>query len=75
MKVKAILTAVLLTVTNFVWASGGLSIDNVKTTNFESNDNHRPEIVVKGPIDKFNVQTRDVVVNKNKLRQDYDGQS
>ena len=78
MKAKTILSAIVLMTTNAAFAAGGLSIDSAKATNFVSQDNRKPEIIVQGPIDKFNVKTIDSSVNTvdtEKLRKDYDGQS
>lgn len=78
---KALLTAVLLTATNFAWASG-LSLDNVEqhmgTNDYVSFDNSRPEIVVQGAIDQFDaiIPGRDqYIVDTDQLKQSYDGQS
>ena len=74
---KALLTAVLLTATNFAWASGGLSIDNVTATDYVSTNNEQPEIVTQGPIDQFDVVIpgrEDYLVDTNLLKQSYDGQ-
>lgn len=78
MKAKTILTAVFLMSTNVAFASGGLSIDNVKETNFVSENNSKQVIIVQGPLDKFNSQVSNSPVNTvdtEKLRKDYDGQS
>ena len=75
MKAKALLTAVLLAATNFAWAQGGMSIDNAKATNYEAYDNNRSEVVVQGPLDKFNAEARTFIVDTEMLKQDYNGQS
>ena len=82
MKAKALLTAVLLAATNFAWANGGLSIDNVEQSmnanNWVATDTARPEIFAQGPIDKFDVAVPgrdDYLVDANLLKQSYDGQS
>ncbi len=76
MKAKALLTAVLLAATNFAWAQGGLSIDNAEATGYMSTDNSQAEVVVQGPIDKFDVDTpRSNFVDANTLKQNYDGQA
>lgn len=82
MKTKALLTAVLLAVSNFAWAQGGLSIDNVEqhmnANNWIDVQTERPEIVVQGPIDQFDVSVSDRnsdFVDTNRLKQAYDGQS
>ena len=81
MKSKALITAVFLAATNFAWAQGGLSIDNVEqhmnANNWSNTQTDRPEIVVQGPIDQFDVITPDrgrALVDTNKLKQSYDGQ-
>lgn len=78
MKTKALLTAVLLAASNFAWAQGGLSIDNVEANDYVSANNSQPKIVVQGPIDKFEIVTPDrnrTLVDTNKFKQSYDGQS
>ena len=82
MKAKALLTAVLLAATNFAWAQGGLSLDNVEqhmnANNWANTQAATPKIVVQGPIDQFDVVTPDrgrALVDTNKLKQSYDGQA
>ena len=81
MKVKALLTAVLLAATNFAWAQGGLTIDNVEqhmdANNWVATDTARSEIVAQGPIDQFRVAPirDDYLVDTDQFRQSYDGQS
>ena len=78
MKAKTIFTAILLMTTNVSLASGGLSIDTAKATDFVSQDKSKPVIIVQGPIDKFSAQAIDSTVSTidtDKLRKDYDGQS
>ena len=82
MKAKALITAVLLAATNFAWANGGLSIDNVEqhmnADNWADTQTERQEIVVQGPIDKFDVEIPkqdSYFVDTNKLKQNYDGQA
>lgn len=80
MKTKVLTTAVLLATTNFAWANGGLTIDNVEehmdANNWVSTQTERQEIVVQGPIDKFDVTlpNRDrEIADTNKLKQSNDG--
>lgn len=82
MKAKALLTAVLLAATNFAWAQGGLTIDNVEqhmdADNWVATDTARSEIVAQGPIDQFEVvapSRDDYLVDTNQFKQSYDGQS
>jgi len=82
MKSKALLTAVLLAATNFAWANGGISIDNVEqhmnTENWVATDTAPQKIIAQGPIDQFDVVTPDrdrTLVDTNNLKQSYDGQS
>jgi len=78
MKAKVLLTAVLLAATNFAWASGGLSIDSVEANDYISAENSQPEIVAQGPIDQFDVVApgrEDHLVDTNRLKKSYDGQS
>ncbi|MGI9227924.1 MAG: hypothetical protein ACR2PU_03940 [Gammaproteobacteria bacterium] len=78
MKAKALLTAVLLAATNFAWANGGVSLDNAIANGYVSTDNDRPEVVVQGPIDQFDVEVRSndqFIVDTDELKQSYDGQS
>jgi|GEM_PF-1853990 hypothetical protein len=82
MKAKALLTAVLLAATNFAWANGGLTIDNVEqhtdANNWVTTQTDRQEIVVQGPIDQFDValpSRNRSLVDTNKLKQAYDRQS
>ena len=82
MKLKALITAVLLVATNFAWAQGGLSLDNVEEhmsiSNQAANETARPEIVTQGPIDQFGNYTndrKDYFVDTDKLQQSYNGQS
>ena len=74
MKSKALLTAVLLTATNLAWAQGGLSIDNADANGYVSNHSDRAEIVVQGPIDKFAVEARPVLVDTEKFKNSNNGQ-
>ena len=61
MKAKGLLVAVLLAATNFAWAQGGLSIDNVEKymgpNDHKSANDSQPEIDVQGATDKFDVVT------------------
>lgn len=82
MKAKGLLTAVLLTVSNFAWANGGLSIDNVEqhmnANNWINTQANRPEITAQGPLDQFQVvmpERKRSLVDTNKLKQAYNGQS
>lgn len=80
MKAKALLTAVLLATTNFAWAQGGLSIENVEqqmnADNWTDTLTSRSEIVAQGPIDKFDIEaSRSNFVGSNSLKQSYDGQT
>ena len=82
MKAKALLTAVLLAATNFAWAQGGLDINNAEqhmdANNWVATDTARSEIVAQGPIDQFEVLVPgrdDYLVDTNKFKQSYDGQS
>ena len=82
MKAKALITAVLLAATNFAWANGGLSIDNVEqhmnADNWADTQTERQVIVVQGPIDKFDVEIPkqdSYFVDTNKLKHSYDGQA
>ena len=81
MKAKALITATLLAFTNFAWAQGGLGIDNAEqhmgaNENLSAN-NSRPEIIVQGPTDKFDVVVparNRALVDTNTLKQSYNGQ-
>jgi len=82
MKAKGLLTAVLLVATNFAWAQGGLSIDNVaqhmNSNNWINAQTEGPEVVAQGRTDKFNVEIptrKRELADTNKLKQSYDGQS
>lgn len=81
MKLKALLTAVLFAMTNFAWANGGLTIDDVNqhmnADNWVVTQTDQQTIVVQGPIDKFDVEVPDRdrnIVDTDKLQQAYDGQ-
>ena len=82
MKAKALITAVLLTASNFAWANGGLSIDNfeqhMNADNWADTQTDRPEIAGQGPVDKFDVELpkQDTYfVDTNKLKHNYDGKA
>lgn len=80
MKAKALFTAVLLAASNFAWANGGLSIDNTEqhmnADNWADTQTDRPEIVVQGPADKFDVELPNqgtYFVDTDQFKQSYDG--
>ncbi len=82
MKVKALLTAVLLTAANFAWANGGMSLDNVEqhmnADDWVATSTGPQKIIAQGPTDQFDVVTPDrgrTLVDTNNLKQSYDGQS
>ena len=80
MKAKGLVTVVLLAVTNFAWAQGGLSIDNVEqhmnANNWIDTQTNRSEFAVQGSLDKFQVElpeSKRTIAYTNKLKQSYDG--
>ena len=82
MKVKALLTAVLLAATNFAWANGGMSVDNVEqhmnADDWVATSTAPQKIIAQGATDQFDVVTPDrdrTLVDTNNLKQSYDGQS
>lgn len=82
MKIKALLTAVLLATSNLAWAQGGLTIDNVRqhmnAQNWADTQTGSPAIVVQGPIDQFEAYSnnrRQYTVETSQLKHSYDGQS
>jgi len=80
MKAKALLTAILLATTNFAWAQGGLSIENVEqhmnAGNWADTQTPRSKIVAQGPIDKFDVETpRSNFVDTDALKHSRDDQA
>ena len=56
MNAKVIITAILFSATNMAWASGGISVDNVKqhmsANNWTMTQEQRSEISVQGQTDK-----------------------
>lgn len=82
MKAKLLITALLLAASNFALAQGGLSIENVEqhmnASTWVSTNTDRAQIVVQGPIDKFEAADQAVnrdLVDTNKFKQAYNGQS
>ena len=82
MKGKALITAVLLATTNFAWASGGLSIDDVEqhmnAQNWKATNTERHKILVQGPTDKFESELPNqgtFYVDTDQLKHSYDGQA
>ena len=82
MKAKGLLTAVLLVATNFAWAQGGLSVDNVEqhmnANNWANTQTEGPKVAGQGSTDKFDVELpsreRDLA-DTNKLMHAYNGQA
>ena len=82
MKSNALLTTILLTTTNFAWANGGLSVDNVEqhmnAEKWVTTETAARKIITQGPTDQFDVISPKhdrTVVNTNYPRQAYDGRS
>lgn len=79
MKAKGLLTAVLLVASNFAWAQGGLSVDNVEqhmsTDDWIDTKTTRPDIATQGPIDKFNVEAQSLTIDTRSFMHSYDGYS
>ena len=81
MKAKTILTAALLGASNFAAANGGLGIDSVEqhmnASNWTNTQASQQEIIVQAPLDQFQNYVADemTVVDTNKFKQNYDGQS
>ena len=80
MKEIALITAVLLATTNFVWASGGLSIDKVEqhmnAQNWKTTNTERQKILVQGLTDKFEVELPNqgtFYVDTDQFKHNYDG--
>ena len=76
MNFKAILIAVLLSITGMAWANGGNSIDTVDVKNIVPTQVEVTPINVQGSLDQFNVKIDSTdVADSNKLKQSYDGRS
>ena len=76
MKTKAIITAVLLSATNMIWAAGGQSIDTVDVSNIVPTKAEVTKITVQGPIDQFNTEVKnDEKIDTSSLQQSYNGNS
>ena len=82
MKSNALLTTILLTTTNFAWANGGLSVDNVEqhmnAEKWVTTETAARKIITQGPTDQFDVISPNhdrTVVNTSHLRQAYDARS
>ena len=75
MKSKALLTAVLLAASNLALAQGGLGYGNAEGTDYTSTDNNRPEVVVQGRTDTFDVEAPRVVVDTEKFKNSNNGQA
>ena len=80
MKAKALVTIALFAASGYA-AAGGLGIDNVdqhmNADNWVDTQANRATVNVQGPIDQFEnyVAERALIVDVNRLKQNYDGQS
>ncbi len=81
MKAQLTATAVLIAVSNFAAANGGLAIDSVEqhmnANDWVATQADQPNIAVQGPLDRFQdyVDREITVVDVNRLKQNYDGQT
>lgn len=82
MDAKVVVIGLLAFLSNTVWASGGLSLDNVEqhmnAKCWIATESVQQKIVSQGPIDRYEVKlpnrTNDLV-NTNQFKQSYDGRS
>ena len=81
MNAKIILPTALLAASNIAAANGGLAIDTVakhmNAGNWTNTQANQQEIIVQAPLDQFRNYIADeiTVVDVNKFKQNYDGQS
>ena len=77
MKVKTLVAVVLFSTSSFASANGGLGLGNTEqhmnADNWVNTQATSSAIAVQAPVDKFKVNTRVIMTNKEVLKHSYDG--